>query len=70
MCVPPLPARSDRYHHLDSEDEDDTNDEELVELRQFSSCSPRFSKVASPSFSFSFNQSNLSFPYHHHHHSL
>lgn len=38
-------ARSDRYHHVDSEEEDDTNDEEHVEIRQFSSCSPRFSKV-------------------------
>lgn len=40
-------TRSDRYHHLDSEEEDDTNDEETVEIRQFSSCSPRFSKVYS-----------------------
>ncbi|XP_056459299.1 microtubule-associated serine/threonine-protein kinase 2 [Gadus chalcogrammus] len=40
-------TRADRYHHLDSEDEDDTNDEEHVEIRQFSSCSPRFSKVYS-----------------------
>ncbi|KAM4629543.1 microtubule-associated serine/threonine-protein kinase 2 isoform 2-T2 [Polymixia lowei] len=40
-------TRSDRYHHVDSEDEDDTNDEEHVEIRQFSSCSPRFSKVYS-----------------------
>ncbi|KAM3875831.1 microtubule-associated serine/threonine-protein kinase 2 [Diretmus argenteus] len=40
-------TRSDRYHHMDSEDEDDTNDEEHVEIRQFSSCSPRFSKVYS-----------------------
>lgn len=38
-------ARSDRYHHVDSEEEEDTNDDEHVELRQFSSCSPRFSKV-------------------------
>lgn len=43
LCVCPL-ARSDRYHHVDSEEED-TNDDEHVELRQFSSCSPRFSKV-------------------------
>lgn len=41
----PLAARSDRYHHVDSEEEDDTNDDEHVEIRQFSSCSPRFSKV-------------------------
>ncbi|KAJ3599384.1 hypothetical protein NHX12_033347, partial [Muraenolepis orangiensis] len=40
-------TRADRYHHLESEDEDDTNDEEHVEMRQFSSCSPRFSKVYS-----------------------
>uniref|UniRef100_A0A8C2XGW3 non-specific serine/threonine protein kinase n=1 Tax=Cyclopterus lumpus TaxID=8103 RepID=A0A8C2XGW3_CYCLU len=40
-------TRSDRYHHVDSDEEDDTNDEEHVEIRQFSSCSPRFSKVYS-----------------------
>ncbi|MED6245283.1 Microtubule-associated serine/threonine-protein kinase 2 [Ataeniobius toweri] len=40
-------TRLDRYHHVDSEEEDDTNDDEHVELRQFSSCSPRFSKVYS-----------------------
>lgn len=40
-------TRSDRYHHIDSEEEDDTNDEDPVEIRQFSSCSPRFSKVYS-----------------------
>ncbi|XP_066548530.1 microtubule-associated serine/threonine-protein kinase 2 isoform X2 [Amia ocellicauda] len=40
-------TRSDRYHHLDSEEEEDTNDDEHVEIRQFSSCSPRFSKVYS-----------------------
>uniref|UniRef100_A0A8C7F6Y2 non-specific serine/threonine protein kinase n=1 Tax=Oncorhynchus kisutch TaxID=8019 RepID=A0A8C7F6Y2_ONCKI len=38
-------TRSDRYHHMDSEDEDDTNDDDHLEMRQFSSCSPRFSKV-------------------------
>lgn len=40
-------ARSDRYHHVDSEEEDDTNDDDHLEIRQFSSCSPRFSKVCS-----------------------
>ncbi|XP_069087963.1 microtubule-associated serine/threonine-protein kinase 1 [Pleurodeles waltl] len=40
-------TRSDRYHHVNSYDEDDTNDDEPVEIRQFSSCSPRFSKVYS-----------------------
>uniref|UniRef100_A0AAY4DLI4 non-specific serine/threonine protein kinase n=1 Tax=Denticeps clupeoides TaxID=299321 RepID=A0AAY4DLI4_9TELE len=40
-------TRSERYHHLETEEED-TNDEEFnVELRQFSSCSHRFSKVYS-----------------------
>lgn len=38
-------ARSDRYHHVDSEEEEDTNDDERLEIRQFSSCSPRFNKV-------------------------
>ncbi|XP_061656510.1 microtubule-associated serine/threonine-protein kinase 4 isoform X2 [Syngnathoides biaculeatus] len=40
-------TRSERYHHLETE-EDDTNDEDFnVEMRQFSSCSHRFSKVYS-----------------------
>ncbi|XP_017569612.1 microtubule-associated serine/threonine-protein kinase 4 isoform X4 [Pygocentrus nattereri] len=41
-------TRSERYHHLETEEEDDTNDEDFnVELRQFSSSSHRFSKVYS-----------------------
>ncbi|KAF7711834.1 microtubule-associated serine/threonine-protein kinase 2 isoform X3 [Silurus meridionalis] len=40
-------TRTDRYHHVDSEEEEDTNDDEHVEIRQFSSCSPRFNKVYS-----------------------
>ncbi|XP_029440412.1 microtubule-associated serine/threonine-protein kinase 1 [Rhinatrema bivittatum] len=40
-------TRSDRYHHVNSYDEDDTNEDEPVEIRHFSSCSPRFSKVYS-----------------------
>ncbi|KAM4584361.1 microtubule-associated serine/threonine-protein kinase 1-like isoform 2-T2 [Odontesthes bonariensis] len=40
-------TRSDRYRHINTYDEDDTNDDEPVEIRQFSSCSPRFSKVYS-----------------------
>nr|XP_055056949.1 microtubule-associated serine/threonine-protein kinase 4 isoform X4 [Misgurnus anguillicaudatus] len=41
-------TRSDRYHHLETEEEDNTNDEDFnVELRQFSSSSHRFSKVYS-----------------------
>uniref|UniRef100_A0A803TDW4 non-specific serine/threonine protein kinase n=1 Tax=Anolis carolinensis TaxID=28377 RepID=A0A803TDW4_ANOCA len=38
-------TRTERYQHLDSEEEEDTNDDDRVEIRQFSSCSPRFSKV-------------------------
>ncbi|XP_006000152.1 microtubule-associated serine/threonine-protein kinase 1 isoform X3 [Latimeria chalumnae] len=39
-------TRSERYHHLETEEEDDTNDEDFsLEIRQFSSCSHRFSKV-------------------------
>uniref|UniRef100_A0A672NCA2 non-specific serine/threonine protein kinase n=1 Tax=Sinocyclocheilus grahami TaxID=75366 RepID=A0A672NCA2_SINGR len=44
-------TRSDRYHHVDSEEEDDTNDDDHLEIRQFSSCSPRFSKVCNLFFS-------------------
>ncbi|KAJ1169726.1 hypothetical protein NDU88_001617 [Pleurodeles waltl] len=40
-------TRSEKYQHVDSEEDDDTNDEDRVEIRQFSSCSPRFSKVYS-----------------------
>ncbi|KAL0965362.1 hypothetical protein UPYG_G00280280 [Umbra pygmaea] len=41
-------TRSDRYHHLETEGEEDLKDEDFnVELRQFSSCSHRFSKVYS-----------------------
>ncbi|XP_067828932.1 microtubule-associated serine/threonine-protein kinase 1-like [Heptranchias perlo] len=40
-------TRTDRYHHVNSYDEDDTNEDEPVEIRQFSSCSPRFIKVYS-----------------------
>ncbi|XP_059900370.1 microtubule-associated serine/threonine-protein kinase 1-like isoform X1 [Gadus macrocephalus] len=40
-------TRSERYHHVHSYDEDDTNDDEPVEMHRFSSCSPRFSKVYS-----------------------
>uniref|UniRef100_A0A3Q1IZV1 non-specific serine/threonine protein kinase n=1 Tax=Anabas testudineus TaxID=64144 RepID=A0A3Q1IZV1_ANATE len=39
-------TRSDRYCHLGSDDDDETNDDESsVELRQFSSVAHRFSKV-------------------------
>uniref|UniRef100_A0A8C6K7D9 non-specific serine/threonine protein kinase n=1 Tax=Nothobranchius furzeri TaxID=105023 RepID=A0A8C6K7D9_NOTFU len=38
-------TRSERYHHVQSYDEDDTNDDEPAEIHRFSSCSPRFSKV-------------------------
>ncbi|XP_054835835.1 microtubule-associated serine/threonine-protein kinase 2 [Eublepharis macularius] len=40
-------TRSERYQHLDSEEEEETNYDDHVEIRQFSSCSPRFSKVYS-----------------------
>ncbi|XP_028822509.1 microtubule-associated serine/threonine-protein kinase 1-like isoform X3 [Denticeps clupeoides] len=40
-------TRSERYRHINSYDEEDTNDDEPVEISQFSSCSPRFSKVYS-----------------------
>lgn len=41
-------ARSERYHHLNSDEDDETNDEESsLEIRQFSSWSHRFSKVSS-----------------------
>ncbi|XP_068949777.1 microtubule-associated serine/threonine-protein kinase 2-like isoform X2 [Petaurus breviceps papuanus] len=40
-------TRSERYRHVDSEEEEDANDDDHVEIRQFSSCSPRFSKVYS-----------------------
>lgn len=44
----PSTARSERYRHLGSED-DETNDEESsTEIPQFSSCSHRFSKVSWP----------------------
>ncbi|KAM8939271.1 microtubule-associated serine/threonine-protein kinase 3 [Pelodytes ibericus] len=54
-------TRSERYHHLASEEDDETNDEESsVEIRQFSSCSQRFSKVYSSSEHLA-TQLNLSF---------
>ncbi|XP_039740668.1 microtubule-associated serine/threonine-protein kinase 2 isoform X1 [Pteropus medius] len=40
-------TRSDRYHHMDSEDEEEVSEDGCLEIRQFSSCSPRFSKVYS-----------------------
>uniref|UniRef100_A0A8C3SQM8 non-specific serine/threonine protein kinase n=1 Tax=Chelydra serpentina TaxID=8475 RepID=A0A8C3SQM8_CHESE len=46
-------TRSERYQHLDSEEDEDTNDDDHVEIRQFSSCSPRFSKVRAHCHAFS-----------------
>lgn len=41
-----LVARNERYCHLDSDEDDETNDDESsLELRQFSSVAHRFSKV-------------------------
>uniref|UniRef100_A0A2K5D729 non-specific serine/threonine protein kinase n=1 Tax=Aotus nancymaae TaxID=37293 RepID=A0A2K5D729_AOTNA len=37
----------DRGHQQDSEDEEDVSEDGCLEIRQFSSCSPRFSKVYS-----------------------
>ncbi|XP_064493170.1 microtubule-associated serine/threonine-protein kinase 3 isoform X7 [Pseudopipra pipra] len=52
-------TRSERYHHLDSEDEETNDEESSVEIGQFSSCSHRFSKVYSSSEFLAVN-SNLS----------
>ncbi|KAG8507649.1 Microtubule-associated serine/threonine-protein kinase 2, partial [Galemys pyrenaicus] len=38
-------TRSERYHHIDSEDEEEVSEDGCLEIRQFSSCSPRFNKV-------------------------
>uniref|UniRef100_A0A8C2AL84 non-specific serine/threonine protein kinase n=1 Tax=Cyprinus carpio TaxID=7962 RepID=A0A8C2AL84_CYPCA len=44
-------TRSERYHHLASDEDDETNDEESsLEIRRFSSWSNRFSKVGSFSY--------------------
>ncbi|XP_022431292.1 microtubule-associated serine/threonine-protein kinase 2 isoform X2 [Delphinapterus leucas] len=40
-------TRSERYRHVDSEDEEEASEDGYLEIRQFSSCSPRFSKVYS-----------------------
>lgn len=54
-------TRSERYHHLASDEDDETNDEESsMEIRQFSSCSHRFSKVYGSSEHLA-TQLNLSF---------
>uniref|UniRef100_A0A7M4FIA5 non-specific serine/threonine protein kinase n=1 Tax=Crocodylus porosus TaxID=8502 RepID=A0A7M4FIA5_CROPO len=42
-------TRTERYRHLDSEDEETNDEESSVEIGQFSSCSHRFSKVYSSS---------------------
>ncbi|RMB93812.1 hypothetical protein DUI87_29804 [Hirundo rustica rustica] len=41
-------TRSDRYPHVTSYEDEDTTEDEPVEIRQFSSCSPRFSKGSPP----------------------
>lgn len=47
-------ARSDRYHHLVSDEDDETNDDESsLEIRRFSSWSNRFSKVSVVGFKMS-----------------
>uniref|UniRef100_A0AAX7SQT8 non-specific serine/threonine protein kinase n=1 Tax=Astatotilapia calliptera TaxID=8154 RepID=A0AAX7SQT8_ASTCA len=54
-------TRLDRYHHLASDEDDETNDEESsLEIRQFASWSHRFSKVYSSTEHLA-TPSNLSF---------
>uniref|UniRef100_A0A3Q0RCR5 non-specific serine/threonine protein kinase n=1 Tax=Amphilophus citrinellus TaxID=61819 RepID=A0A3Q0RCR5_AMPCI len=54
-------TRSDRYHHMASDEDDETNDEESsLEIRQFASWSHRFSKVYSSTEHLA-TPSNLSF---------
>ncbi|CAG5864067.1 unnamed protein product [Menidia menidia] len=54
-------TRSDRYHHLASDEDEETNDDESsLEIRQFSSWSHRFSKVYSSTEHLA-TPSNLSF---------
>uniref|UniRef100_A0A9J7Z4T0 non-specific serine/threonine protein kinase n=1 Tax=Cyprinus carpio carpio TaxID=630221 RepID=A0A9J7Z4T0_CYPCA len=54
-------TRSERYHHLASDEDDETNDEESsLEIRRFSSWSNRFSKVYSSTEHLA-TPSNLSF---------
>lgn len=54
-------TRSDRYHHLASDEDEETNDEESsLEIRQFASWSNRFSKVYSSTEHLA-TPSNLSF---------
>ena len=46
VCLCCSPARSERYSHLGSDDDDETCDEDTsLELKQFSSVAHRFSKV-------------------------
>ncbi|XP_070792467.1 microtubule-associated serine/threonine-protein kinase 3 [Pituophis catenifer annectens] len=53
-------TRSERYRHLGSDDEKTQDEESSAEIRQFSSCSHRFSKVYS-SCEYLANSSTLSF---------
>uniref|UniRef100_A0A7N8XEP7 non-specific serine/threonine protein kinase n=1 Tax=Mastacembelus armatus TaxID=205130 RepID=A0A7N8XEP7_9TELE len=49
-------TRSERYHHLASDEDEETNDDEpSLEIRQFASWSHRFSKVLSATLVFFFN---------------
>uniref|UniRef100_A0AAQ4Q053 non-specific serine/threonine protein kinase n=1 Tax=Gasterosteus aculeatus aculeatus TaxID=481459 RepID=A0AAQ4Q053_GASAC len=50
-------TRSERYHHLASDEDEETNDEESsLEIRQFSSWSHRFSKVRPTCWNTSFKE--------------
>ncbi|XP_023251111.1 microtubule-associated serine/threonine-protein kinase 3-like, partial [Seriola lalandi dorsalis] len=54
-------TRSERYHHMASDEDEETNDEESsLEIRQFASWSHRFSKVYSSTEHLA-TPSNLSF---------
>ena len=44
-----LSAREDRYNHLVSDEDDDCDDEDDIEIGNFSTCSPRFSRLLSTS---------------------
>lgn len=44
-----LAARTDRYNHdLETDDDDDDDDDDSLEFSNFSTCSPRYSRILSP----------------------
>merc|ERR1719457_359072 len=42
-------TREDRYNHLVSDEDEDCDDEDDIEIGNFSTCSPRFSRLLSTS---------------------